>query len=305
MLDLQISQLRSVIEGTGNAQLADQLRQLEQSRRRMTSRYDGYVKNLGVYRRLTRSEQVIYRIARVFNESEFGMPADFVERVKNTIYDYWLAPAGKGRFLGAIQEAGRAGHTAFIVQTMQRHGLPAQLFYLALQESDLNTKAIGPLTRWGRAKGMWQFIPSTATRYALDPGPYPDKNMIDPHDERHDFRKSTEAAARYLQTMYSTLAQASGLLVIASYNWGEERVVGRAAQLPGPQAIPKESLEGIPENPSERNYWSFLGKYQDRMPEETKDYVLKIFAAAVLGEDPRQFGLDLDNPLEAYMEHAE
>jgi pSer/pThr/pTyr-binding forkhead associated (FHA) protein len=304
VLDLQMSQLRLVIEGTGNAQLTDQLRRLEQSRQRMASRYDGYVKNLGVYRRLKRDERVIYRMARVFNESEFGMPAGFVERVKSTVQDYWLSPAGRGRFLRSIREAAQNGYTPFVVQTMQKHGLPVQLFYLALQESDLNPKAIGPLTRWGRAKGMWQFIPSTATLYELDPGPYPDKSMIDPHDERHDFRKSTEAAARYLQTMYGTLAQASGLLVIASYNWGAERVVDRAAQLPGPQAIPKESLAGIPENPSERNYWSFLGKYEDRMPEETKDYVLKIFAASVLGEDPRQFGLDLDNPLEPYMEQV-
>ena len=35
------------------------------------------------------------------------------------------------------------------------------------------------------------------------------------------------------------------------------------------------------------------------MPRETKDYVLKIVAAAVIGENPRLFGFDFDNPLNA------
>ena len=39
-------------------------------------------------------------------------------------------------------------------------------------------------------------------------------------DERHDFRKSTAVAACYLSDIYTTDAQASGLSVMASYNWG-------------------------------------------------------------------------------------
>ena len=44
-------------------------------------------------------------------------------------------------------------------------------------------------------------------------------------DERHDFEKSTLAAVQYLRDIYDTEAQASGLLVMASYNWGERRVI--------------------------------------------------------------------------------
>jgi hypothetical protein len=95
------------------------------------------------------------------------------------------------------------------------------------------------------------------------------------------------------------LAQASGLLAMASYNWGEHRVVDKLDDLSGPQTIPRAALEGIPENPSARNYWRFLGEYANRMPTETKVYVLKIFSAAVIGEDPR---FDIDNPLEAHMD---
>jgi membrane-bound lytic murein transglycosylase D len=304
-LDLQIAQLRTVIENTGNAELSEQLDRLEKSRRQMARRYDGYINDLGVYRRLNDNEKVIYRMARVFNESEFGMPAEFADSVLYMIRTYWQTPAGRARFTTAIREAEDNGYTDYIVRVMQRYGLPPQLFYLALQESNFNPKAIGPSTRWGRAKGMWQFIPATASRYGLDPGPYANEKIADPQDERLEFQKATRAAARYLQDVYGTLAQASGLLVVASYNWGEHRIANKLERLTGPQTIPAEALEGIPEDPSSRNYWTFLGAHRDRMPRETKDYVLKIFSAAVIGENPRRFGFDMDNPLKPYLEVEE
>jgi soluble lytic murein transglycosylase-like protein len=189
-----------------------------------------------------------------------------------------------------------------IVKTLRAHGLPPELFYLALQESRFDPAAVGPRTRWGIAKGMWQFIPKTARRYGLELGPRVDQRVTDPQDERHDVKKSTQAAADYLQTIYSTRAQASGLLVVASYNWGEHRVVEKMERLPGPQHIPESAVKDIPADPSERTYWQFLTTYENRMPEETKDYVLKIFAAAVIGQDPRLFGFSFDNPLKEHLE---
>ncbi|HMB91152.1 MAG TPA: hypothetical protein VKP65_09920, partial [Rhodothermales bacterium] len=68
------------------------------------------------------------------------------------------------------------------------------------------------------------------------------------------------------------------------------------------EEVIKLMMEGIPMDPDERNYWGFLTKYRERMPDETKDYVLKIFSAAVIGQDPRFFGFDFDPPLKPYME---
>ena len=298
---LATAQFKAIVEETGNAELEEQLAGLERRRLQMATRYEGYVKELGVYRRLSEEEQVIYDVARIFNESEFQMPAGFVREVRRMIDEYWLQQ-GKGRFIQAVRRADEHGYTRVIVESMQRYGLPPEFFYLALQESNFDPAASGIRTRWGIAKGMWQFIPSTARRFGLKVGPREDMRVFDPQDERHDFERSTDAAARYVLEIYSTLAQASGLLVIASYNWGEHRVVNKLESLPGPQAIPVEAFEGIPEDPRERNYWRFLGEYSDRMPDETKDYVLKIFAAAVIGQNPRLFGIDLDNPLQPYME---
>ena len=38
------------------------------------------------------------------------------------------------------------------------------------------------------------------------------------------------------------------------------------------------------------------------MPEETRTYVLRVFAAAVIGQEPRRFGFGFDNPLQDAIE---
>ena len=72
-------------------------------------------------------------------------------------------------------------------------------------------------------------------------------------------------------------------MVIASYNWGERRVI--------------ELIRKMPENPRERNFWRLLEDHKKEIPLETYDYVFNIISAAVIGENPRLFGFDFDNPL--------
>ena len=78
-------------------------------------------------------------------------------------------------------------------------------------------------------------------------------------------------------------AQASGLLVMASYNLGENRVI--------------QMIRSLTPNPKERNFWKLLERYRQRIPLETYDYVFSIVAAAAIGENPRVFGFPFDNPL--------
>ena len=72
-------------------------------------------------------------------------------------------------------------------------------------------------------------------------------------------------------------------LVIASYNWGEDKVI--------------RIVRSMPANPKDRNFWRLLTDYRDKLPKETYDYVFYIFSAAVIGENPRLFGFQFDNPL--------
>ena len=130
---------------------------------------------------------------------------------------------------------------------------------------------------------MWQMVPATALKYGLTLGPLAAFQRPDPQDDRHDWQKATRAAVRYIKSLYATDAQASGLLVIASYSWGEGPVI--------------RLLRGMPANPKERNFWQFLERYRERVSQETYDYVFFVVSAAVIGENPRLFGFPFDNPL--------
>jgi membrane-bound lytic murein transglycosylase D len=72
--------------------------------------------------------------------------------------------------------------------------------------------------------------------------------------------------------------------VMACYNWGENRVM--------------PMVRALPANPEDRNFWKLLARYPSHLPQETYSYVLSIMSAAIIGEDPRLFGFDFDNPLE-------
>jgi hypothetical protein len=125
---------------------------------------------------------------------------------------------------------------------------------------------------------MWQFISLTGNRYGLRIGPLYDQAVYDPQDDRFDWEKATSAAAKYIKDLHATDAQASGLLAMASYNWGEHNI--------------RNIIVSMPESPEERNFWRLLA--YKKIPVETYDYVLSIFSAAVICENPRLFGFDVE-----------
>jgi soluble lytic murein transglycosylase-like protein len=168
-----------------------------------------------------------------------------------------------------------------VIATLEKYGLPLYFIYLPLQESNYDTKAIGPETRFGIAKGAWQLLAGTAEQYGVKPGPLAAMREYDEQDGRFDFIQATQAGIKYLRQIYSTEAQASGLLVMASYNYGDNRV--------------KNMIKQMPDNPRDRNFWMFLQNYE--LPTETRDYVFYIFSAAVIGEDPQHFGFKFNPPL--------
>ncbi|MBC7886764.1 MAG: lytic transglycosylase domain-containing protein [Ferruginibacter sp.] len=97
-----------------------------------------------------------------------------------------------------------------IESVLQQYGLPRELKYIAVIESNLSTGA----TSYAGAGGPWQFMPYTARDYGLVVNGY--------LDERRDYYKSTHAAARYLLSLYREMHD--WLLVMAAYNGGPGRV---------------------------------------------------------------------------------
>ncbi len=208
------------------------------------------------------------------------MPRGFVDEVLKYIKQWKAAD-----LQASLERADASDLGPVVANILLEHNLPPEFFYLALQESKLDPKAIGPSTRFGVPKGMWQLIPGTAEAYGLRLGPLQGERRFDPMDERYDVRKATAAAARYLEDIYTTDAQASGLLVMAAYNFGQTRLL--------------KLIRSMPESPSDRNFWALLENYRDRIPKETYDYVFRIISAAVIGANPGLFGFDFPPPLPA------
>jgi len=273
-LELQIGQLEDIVLlNADSAQIEDLLEKRRQLGE-LSRQYDNFVSEIGVYQKAPLEKQVIFRMARTFGECDVNVPEGFV----NEVMRYIAMWKSTGRLQTAVERAQTYGYIAMIEQALQENSLPRQFLFLALRESEFLPNAVGRATRYGYAKGMWQFIPETAEHYGLKIGPRYGEPVFDPFDERFHAAKATRAAARYLRDINNTEAQASGLLVMASYNWGESNI--------------REILRSMPENPRERNFWSLMKKA--RIPKETYDYVYYIFSAAVICENPRMFGFDFD-----------
>ena len=108
-------------------------------------------------------------------------------------------------------------------ETFNKYDLPEELKAMAVIESALNPTAV---SRVG-AKGMWQFMYSTAKMYGLH---------IDSFvDERLDPVKSADAAARYLRDAYNIFGDWN--LAIASYNCGAGNVLRAIRRSGGSRAF--------------------------------------------------------------------
>ena len=247
---------------------------------RLEAQYDDLLTTLGIYSDQTPEEvQLIYRTVHRLGESEANVPREFVDEVLRYVERWTEADLSLG-----LDRASDSGTAQIVADVLRQHGLPREFFFVALQESKLDPHAIGPSTRFGIPKGMWQMIPGTAEAYGLRLGPLQGEREVDPADERHDVAKATAAAARYLSDIYETDAQASGLIVMAAYNMGQTRLL--------------RLVRSMPESPAERNFWALMEQHRDQVPDETYDYVYRVVSAAVITTNPELFGFDLTPPVE-------
>lgn len=159
-----------------------------------------------------------------------------------------------------LQRSGR--YEEMIRAKLRERGMPEDLLYLSMIESGFNPNARSP----AHAVGLWQFIAETGRRYGL---------RIDSYvDERRDPEKSTDAALKYLTYLHNRFG--SWYLAAAAYNTGENRVGRIMRELTG----------------SERGDESDFWRIRHRLPRETRDYVPLIVAAALVGKEPRKYGLE-------------
>jgi len=141
-----------------------------------------------------------------------------------------------------------------IEEVLRREGVPEDLKYLALVESNF-TNAVSPMG----ATGYWQFMKETGQKHGLE--------VNSEVDERYNVEKSTVAACTYLKNAYAK--HGSWALAAAAYNLGSggvDKQLGRQQK---------------------ENYFDLL------LPEETSRYVFRILAMKEIIRDPERYGFHL------------
>jgi hypothetical protein len=227
------------------------------------------------------------------NNSSDDVPAAALDKIKSFTDGYAkrakvakkTGPCGFADNLQATYE--RASKNApFIVKAFNEKGTDPRIgLYLAMIESEhcvCLQSPTGPL-------GMFQFTQATGKNHGLDtrPGASPSNP-----DERCEPEPSARAAASYMKSLlgrYGT-GPSSVPLAIGSYNSGEGGLSSNLVKA-------LESNSGLP-----RDFWTLIANGEilsKQFQSENFKYVPKFFAAAIIGEYPQDFGLNLQ-PLSTY-----
>jgi len=195
-------------------------------------------------------------------EVSFDIPIVVNDRVEYFI-EYFQTTHRKP-FTRWLQRSGR--YIPMMREHLRANGLPEDLVYMALIESGFNPRAYSRR----RASGPWQFIYRTGKRYGLTVNWW--------LDERRDPEKSTIAAARHLKDLYDQFS--CWYLVAAGYNAGAGKIS---------RAIRRYQTE---------DFWE-LTKHR-YLKRETKNYVPKMIAAALIAKEPEKYGfadITYDEPI--------
>lgn len=181
------------------------------------------------------------------------IPLTLNSQVEYFIYNFQTK--GKASFSRWLSRSTR--YIPLMKEILKREGMPEDLVYVAMIESGFHLNA----RSWASAVGPWQFMSGTGKRYSL---------RIDQWiDERKDPVKATTAAALYLKELHG-MFKGDWYLAAAGYNAGENKILRAIGMY------------------NSSDFWEISrGSYLKR---ETKEYVPKLLAAAIIAKDPARYG---------------
>lgn len=208
-------------------------------------------------------EGEIVKLMAEFGEDSYSVPPVFVESVQKFIDDY------RGPRREFFQRALRRSvkYVPIITTIFKQKKVPEDMAYMALVESGFSPVA----TSRARARGLWQFIRSTGRIYGLQINRW--------RDERLDPVRSTIAAREYILDLVAIFGSRSFMLAMASYNAGEGKITSCLKKLDDPF--------------EERDFWSISGC----LKRETREYVPRVIAAAIVAKYPERYGFNRPQPL--------
>jgi membrane-bound lytic murein transglycosylase D len=171
----------------------------------------------------------------------------------------YFSTKGRGTLTRSLERAGR--YQSMIAAVLAEEKVPQDLIYQAVAESGFQPQIVNGRSGAG---GMWQFMPYGD--YGLTRNGW--------FDERFDPEKSTHAYARYMKSLYAELGD--WYLAMAAYDWGPANV------------------QKAVERTGYADFWELY--HRNVLPEETKNYVPIIIAAAIMAKNPQQYGLQSFTP---------
>jgi membrane-bound lytic murein transglycosylase D len=243
------------------------------------------------------------RVIPAFNANAVRWDIDVISFADHPRVQYYLS------YFRGVSRPGMAlflnrgsRYEQMIRRRFEEEGLPGDLGYLALIESGYSNDAVSR----SLAVGMWQFMKPTARGYGM---------RIDSWvDERRDPVKATDAAARHLRHLRERFG--SLYLAAAAYNAGAGKVSRSLGKLQwdgssegdedasddesdqqlGEDELAEETAETEVERvldttdvTSDAAFFRLAGS--DLLTTETRDYVPKLIAAAVVAKQPERFGI--------------
>ena len=172
--------------------------------------------------------------------------------------NFFVAGRGHSTMEVGLQRSGR--YRQMVEKIFKEERVPLDLMWLAQAESVWKPNALSRAA----AKGIWQFIPSTGTRYGLAQTAW--------IDERSQPEKATRAAARYLRWLHDHFA-GDWLLAMAAYNSGENRVDSAVARC------------------GYADFWELYKR--NLLPNETRNYVPIILAITIISKNQKRYGFNV------------
>ncbi|MDQ6788563.1 MAG: FHA domain-containing protein [Acidobacteriota bacterium] len=232
------------------------------------------------------------KVARIIgNQASEPIPPAAVQEIKRYVGGY-VSRLAKARndncsqggwissdFNTVLERATKT--SPFINRYFNAEGIDPQLgIYVAMIESEHCTCLESPT----HAKGMFQFLASSAPDYGLSA------------DQRCEPEAAAKGASRYLKSLIGRFGTApdSVPLAIASYNSGQGNLSKNLDKVFAAAAS------------QSRSFWTLManknimeGSAGKQFNNENIKYVPKFFATAIIGENPQDFGVNLQ-PLSTY-----
>jgi serine/threonine protein kinase len=231
------------------------------------------------YRQMSEKEQLAFiheqeqRISAQMGDSPAVLKDDALRAIKRHVDSYVVRLDSPSTKLGVDDlrtvYSRPAPYLPLIARSFAARKVPVMVgIYLPMIESEYRPCVE---SRFG-AKGMYQFLPKTASLYGVA------------QDEMCEMEKMAPAAAHYIADRMAELGDdaESMTLVLLSYNRGPEWVRDTLRQLRDADNY-------------ERNFWTLFAnrdKLDDWFRQENAEYVPRFFAAAIIGENPQAFELE-------------